>query len=259
MKKFLLWSFVIILLGLLGAVLARNEIACFAVKYGVSKATGFSLEIGEANVGLLDSQLSVNNLKLTNPPDFPDKMFVDLPEFHLSYELRSFFSGVPHVKELNINLKEVVIVKNSEGETNVQRLRGVQPSDSGQSLSVTDTTPEKPGSDKGSTKFQLDVAHVHIGTVVMKDYSKSKPTERSMKLDVDVTYTNITDTTDITRLALMTIMSQTHLPDLGIRMDDLRKGLNSVQSGAATTINSSKEIFNKIKTAVPKEKPIDGK
>jgi uncharacterized protein involved in outer membrane biogenesis len=251
MKKLFGFGLVVILLALLGAVLARNEIARFGVQMGVTKATGFPLEIGDVDVGLFDSQLTVSNLTLMNPPDFPEKMFVDLPEFHFSYELASFFHGVPHIKEIVINLNKVVIVKNTDGESNVSRLEGVEPSDNSQALQVTDDAPAK--RNKGSTKFQLDVAHVHIGTVVMKDYSKTKPTERTMTLNVDVTYSNITDSTDITRLALMTIMSQAHLPDVGVNLASLQKGLGPVQASATSAVkgaaDATKGLFQKLKPA----------
>ena len=61
---------------------------------------------------------------------------------------------------------------------------------------------------------------IHVGTVTIKDYSRPKPTERDIKLNLDRTYNNITDSTDISRLVLLTVMGQVHLPDIGINAND---------------------------------------
>jgi hypothetical protein len=244
MKKFLGWLAVIVLVLLAVLVLARNFIARISVEIGATRATGFPLEIGSVNVGLFNGQLDVRALKLMNPPDFQEKIFVDMPQLYVDYHLGSMLSGAPHINDMLINIKQLVVVKNGKGESNAMKLKGVVYSGG-----------------SSSTKYRVDKLRIHIGTVTIKDYSRGKPTERNITLNVDATYKDITDSTDITRLVLMTVMSQVHLPDIGIKMDDLKKGLGNVTDTAGKTVkgaagavgNAGKGVFDTIKKAVPQK------
>lgn len=243
MKKIIKWIVIVGLVGLIVLVVGRNFIARKAVEVGVRGVTGFPLEIGGVNVGLFNGQLAVTDLKLMNPPgDFEEPMFVDLPEFSMHYVFGSMLAGSPHIKEMTVDLDRVVIVKNAKGESNVQRLKGV--------ASGPESEP-KPADKSGATKFQLDVVHIKIGTVTVKDYSKGKLSERTYNLNLNATYKDIRNSADITRLALMTLMSKVNLPDIGIKMDDLQKGLSNVGATASEAVKgvteAGKGLFDKIK------------
>lgn len=244
MKTILKWVAVVALVGVFVLVVGRNFIARKAVEIGVRSVTGFPLQIGAVDVGLFNGQLAVNDLKLMNPPgDFEEPLFVDLPELRMNYVLRSMLAGSPHIKELTIHLDEVVVVKNAKGESNVQRLKGVAGS--------AEEPATKPPAEKSSTKFQLDVVHLRIGTVKVKDYSKGKPTERTYSLNINATYKDIRSSADVTRLALVTMMSKVPLPDIGVKMEDLQKGLSDVGTAAGDAVKgvteAGKGLFDKLK------------
>ena len=242
MKKFLLWLGIGLLVLVVALVLGRNVIARVSVEVGAKKITGFPLEIGSVDLGLFSSKIDVRNLKLMNPPEFQEKMFVDMPQLYVDYRLGSMFSGAPHINDMLINIKQLVVVKNNKGDSNAMKLKGVVSSGG-----------------SSSTKYRVDKLRIHVGTVTIKDYSRAKPTERNVTLNVDATYKDITDSTDITRLVLLTVMSQVHLPDIGIKMDDLKKNLGSVTDSAGKTLQgasqevekTTKGLFDSIKKAVP--------
>jgi hypothetical protein len=242
MKK-LLWKILAVLIILLVILfLARNFIARKSVEIGAKKITGFPLEIGSVDLGLFSSKVDVHDLKLMNPPEFPEKMFVDMPQLYVDYRLGSMISGAPHINDMLINIKQLVIVKNNQGESNAQKLKGVVSSGGGSSK---------------STKYAVDKLRIHIGSVTIKDFSHPKMTERNITLNVDATYNNITDSTDITRLVLLTVMSQVHLPDIGIKTEDLKKGLGNVTNAAGEALKGAAEatkgLFDTIKKAVPQQ------
>lgn len=242
MKK-LLWKILAVLVILLVILfLARNVIARKSVEYGAKKMTGFPLEIGSVDLGLFSSKVDVHDLKLLNPPEFPEKMFVDMPQLYVDYRLGSMISGAPHINDMLINIKQLVVVKNNQGESNAQKLKGVVSSGGGSSK---------------SSKYTVDRLRIHVGTVTIKDFSHAKPTERNVTLNVDATYNNITDSTDITRLVLLTVMSQAHLPDIGIKTEDLKKGLGNVTNAAGEALkgatDATKGLFDTIKKAIPQQ------
>src|SRR5229473_2066649 len=164
MKKFLLWLGGLLGVGIVGLVLARNVIARRSVEIGAKRMTGFPLEIGAVDVGLFNGQLDVRDLKLMNPPEFQEKMFVDLPRFFIDYRLGSMLSGAPHINDMQININQLVVVKIAGGETNVQKLKGVV--SSGGSGSGSSGGAAKPES-ASKTKYRVDQVRIHIGKVIM--------------------------------------------------------------------------------------------
>lgn len=236
MKKLLIRIVIGLVALLVILFLARNFIARRSVEIGATKATGFPLTIGSVDVGLFSSKLDVHDLKLMNPPDFSERMFVDMPQLFVDYRLGSMFSGAPHVNDMLINIKQLVIVKNDKGDSNAMKLKGI-------------VSP--PGS-TSSTKYSVDKLRIHVGTVTTVDRTGKR---KDVPLNVDATYNNITDSTDISRLVLLTVMSQVRLPEIGIKPEDLKKSLEGVTGVAGEVLKGATEagkgLFDTIKKAVP--------
>lgn len=230
------WLVVLVVVLAVAGVLARNFIARKAVETGVKQMTGFPLEIGAVDIGLLKSQLEVQNLKLMNPPEFHEKMFVDLPRFFVDYRLGSMLAMSPHINELVINLNEVVVIKNEKGETNAMKLKSVAAGSGG-----TQTAPK----DEKKMPYRVDLVKIHVGTVRYLDYSRGKPSERKMTLNLDATYKDITETTDITKLVLVTVLSKAGIPDLSGLAGDLGKGLGNVTDAAGKAVQGVGENVGK--------------
>ncbi len=226
MKKVVGW--IAIAVAVLGIVLflTRNAIARKSVEYGARKMTGFPLTLGSVDLELFSSKVDVHDLKLMNPPEFQEQMFVDMPELYVDYRLPSMFSGVPHVNDMLINIKQLVIVKNKT-DSNVEKLKGILSS---------------PGS-TSSSKYTVDKLRIHVGTVTIKDYSRPKPSARDIKLNLDRTYRNITDSTDISKLVLFTVLGNVPLPDIGINANDLKQNLGGVTTQAGQALQGASDAI----------------
>jgi hypothetical protein len=239
MKKLLAMIFAALVLLVVVLFFARNFIARESVEYGAKKLTGFPLEIGSVNVGVFSSKVDVHDLKLMNPPEYQEKMFVDMPELYVDYRLRSMLSGAPHINDMLINIKQLVIVKTAKGESNAMKLKGVV---SG-------------GSPKSSAKYQVDQLRVQIGTVTIKDYSHARPSERTLTLNLHRTYNNISDSTDITRLVLLTIAGSIPLPDIGIKPEDLKKNLSDATTEAGKALKGAGDAVGGFFDGITKSLP----
>jgi hypothetical protein len=204
----------------------RNLIARASVEYGTKKITGFPLTIGSVNLRLFSSKVDVRDLKLMNPPEFQESKFVDMPELYIDYRLHSFFTGAPHINDMLIKIDQLVIVKNKT-DSNVQKLKGIL---------------SPPGS-TSSTKYAVDKLRVYVGTVTVKDFSRPKPSERDIKLNLHRTYENITDSTDISKLVLYTVLGNVHIPDIGINANDLKKNLSDVTTQAGQALQGAGEAL----------------
>ncbi len=231
--------------GLLAlAILARNFIARKSVEFGTERITGFPLTIESVNVGLLNGQLDVTGLKLMNPPEFEDREFVDLKKLHVDYRLGSMLAGAPHINDMLVDIDRLVIVKNTNGVSNTQKLKGV----------TSSNQPSK-------TKYRVDTLRIHVGNVTVRDYTHNKPLEKKVPLDITATYRDITDSTDITRLVLMTVVSQARIPEIGISANDLKKQLGPVGDvtgemiGTTTNLleQTGKGLLDTIRKTVPQK------
>jgi hypothetical protein len=242
MKKVLRWVLIVIVAGVVVLFLARNFIVRKAVEVGVTQVTGFPLEIGSLDIGVFSGQLGVGNLKLMNPPEFNEPLFVDMPLFKVDYNTFSMLSGSPHIKELVVNVNEVVVVKNQKGQTNANVIQEkLSPSTTGKSGGE-----QKPATTK-KTPYRVDLVRVHIGTVITKDFSKAPPTERKLTLNRDVEFKDLTESSSISALVMKTILGP-----LGDVAGDLVKGVGGTLKGTSQTIEKTgKGFFDTIKKAVP--------
>jgi len=238
--KLIKWLLVVIVA--LGVVLffARNAIARRAVEAGMKQKTGFPLEIGAVDVGLFSGMLDMRDLKLQNSPEFEEKAFADVPLLHVDYDTMSMLSEIPHVKELVLNIKELVIVKNQKGETNATKLKGKVSgsSDSGSAGTTSGSggsggTPPK---EEKAKRYHVDLLKVHVGTVIIKDYSKGKPTERKLTLNVDATYKDISESTDITALVVNAALNQ-----ISGAVGDVLKGVGEALKGGTGTFQKTRK------------------
>lgn len=242
----LLWSAGISLVAMAVIYSTRHIIAHKAVETGFYKVTGFPLQIGSLRLSPWHSRLEASHVKLLNPPEFVDRVFVDMRRLYVDYEFGSLLRRQPHLSQLDLQINKMVIVKNPDGRSNIQQLSG------------TGSIEEDPA----LTSFRIDVLHLEIGTIAIKDYSGHAPKERSLTLNINETFYNITESTDINRLVLLTVMKNVGLSDFGIQGEILRRGLGDVKTSAghvfAKTTHIVKKTGNKlvnaVKDVVPKGK-----
>jgi uncharacterized protein involved in outer membrane biogenesis len=248
MKKLLVRILVVMAALVVVAFLLRNVIARSAVEAGVKHRTGFPIEIGSVDLGVFGGTIEVQNLKLMNPPEqFPEKMFVDLPKLRVDYHTLSMLTGSPHIKEVSVNVTEVVIVKNAKGQTNAQVLQAKVSPPSAGTTQPKGKEPPKP-EPSGGAHYRVDLVRVHVGTVRIIDYSKgSKPTEKKMTLNKDVVFQDVTESTSITALVMRTVFGQ-----VGEVAGEFVKGLNEATKSTQDALQkSSQGLFDSIKKAVP--------
>ena len=244
MKNFLRRIVIGLVVLLVALYLGRNFIARKAVEIGTEKVTGFPLEIGSVDLGILSGTLEVNNLKLMNPPAFHGGTFVDLPHFKVDYRTLSMLSGTPHLNEVDVNVEQVVLVKNEQGETNANALQAkVTPAEQ----------PAKGGTETKAasrTKYQVDLVKVHVGTVIKRVYGKGQPADTKITLNKDIEIKDVNDSSSITALVM-----QATLGPVAEVAGDVIKNVNTLTKGATETIQKTgKGLFDTLKKAVPGQK-----
>lgn len=184
MKKLLVFcvvTFVIVAVG----VLAKDKLISTALRAGVKAVTGLQLDIRQMHVGLLRTNVSVKDLRLFNPAGFSDSIMVEIPELYVDYDLKAILNQKIHLRELKLNLKEFMIVRNAQGHFNLESLKAVLPENKGSKADVT-----------------IDDLQLRIDKVVYKDYSRATPRVREFNVKINEHLQNITGTNTLLKLVL---------------------------------------------------------
>ena len=196
------WLFRLFLLAVVLIVillLSLNSILRVWVEHRIRAQTGMDAEIGRFSLGLTAPTLTIQNLKLYNPPDFGGTPFLDIPEIHVEYDRAALARHEIHLTLLRFNLGELDIVKNEAGRTNIFSLGITLPS-------------KKSGGGKGAAKFKkqtgfefksIDVLNVSVGTAKFIDL-KDQRHNRTQKIGLEnCVMKNVKSQADLAGLAVL--------------------------------------------------------
>jgi hypothetical protein len=159
------------ILGILAAFLAYHSVQSLIVKgaeFLVSTKIGTPVKIASISMDLREASVTFNSFRIYNPPAFFSGVFMDFSRLKIRFGKLLFFGGAPHIKYLDAELDEVVIIRNAAGALNADTLKLVIVSRGKRSIS----TP-------------VDTMELSIGRVVYKDYTaKAKPNVRVYDVNV---------------------------------------------------------------------------
>lgn len=210
----------------------KNTLIKTGVEKGTKKLTGLGLDIGDMDVGLLESKIDITDMKLLNPEGFPDKVMINMPKLLIDFELASFFKDRAHFETVELNLKELAVVRNKERKLNISTLK---------SVSEKMEEGEKPVEQKEEEKapeVAIDKLILTIGEVTYKDYSLRKtPLTKTFNVGIHEVYTDITDPKKLVNLIIVRALQGTGIAQLAnfnlgrLRADisdTLRKGVGGI-------------------------------
>ena len=110
----------------------------------------------------------------------------DFPEIMVRYDLAGLFSRPVHLSEVTLDLEQFVVVKDRQGQLNLDALKVVQAS---KPSAAPRPRPTKPSSD-----IRIDRLDLRIGTVIYKEYGRAgPPVIREFPVRLDEQYEQITN------------------------------------------------------------------
>lgn len=179
------------LLAFIGVALCRHVIARKAVETVFAQTTGFPIEIGSVQISPWHSRFAADDIRLFNPPAFGERLFADIPRLYVEYQFESFLRGPPHLTRADLHIRQLVIVKDFGGHSNIRLLRGLGA-----------------GEDAASGPFQIDTLNLRLGTITTKDDRASERGQRTRDLNMALTFHNVTEKTDINRLIYLAVLKR---------------------------------------------------
>lgn len=235
MKKFFLTVIFLLIALVVIAYVARNPIIKTVVQTGVTSATGYPLGIGSLDVNLKETLVDIKNIDLQNPDNFDERTMLSMPQIFVDYDLPAILKGNIHLKEVIINLEEFAVVKNADGELNIDRIKKMSSEDKEEK-----TEPKKPAEKRD---FNIDVLLLRIHKVTYKDYSTTKPTVKTFNLNIDERFENVTDVKALASLIAYRALINTALPQmLNLNMGVFETGIENIL-GTGTAITD--EMFER--------------
>ena len=225
MTKKILVIFFVVFLILGGVVFARNTVVKIGVQQGVRIITGLNLSIDHLDIGLFKPTIAIRNLMLFNPPEFGDKLMVNLPEIYVDYDLKSILKSKYHFPEMRIHLQEFLVVKNEKGKLNLDSLKAIG------SQSVPESPLQK---EQKLPDIKIDQLELIIGKVVYKDYSNGEvPMIREFPINLREKYENIDNPQTLVKLIVVKALAKTTIASLA------NFNLNALQSNLTGTLQSA--------------------
>ncbi len=237
MKKVLLTVAIIVFVAGLVLMTSKNTIVRVSIEKGVEMVTGLRLKIDKIDVGLMTTLVGIDNLKLYNPPGFEDKVMLDMPEIYVDYDLPKILTGKIHLNKVRINMKEFTVVKNANGELNLDSLKVVK-----------EQKTEKPAelAQKGKApEMQIDSLELKVGKVYYKDYSKGgKPRVQEFNVSLNEKYTDINDPSQLVSLIVVKALSNTTIARLtGFDLKGLQGTITDTLGSAQKIVGGVQQVL----------------
>ncbi len=220
-------------------VVGKNVFVKSMLDRGLSKAAHVPVSIGSANVELGNAKIELRDLKIQNPRSFPEKMMLHAPEIAIDFDLKAFWSGKTHFEEVRIDLDELIVIRNREGQLNVDALR---PRDSSKANPERSTGSKLP-------KFLIDKLVLTVGKVIYKDYSLGgDPVVQEFNIGIqNREYRNIDNPQSLVSLIMFETLTRTTLSSLvNLDLSAFQNDASGILSQGLNLLGSNKDKVQKV-------------
>lgn len=149
----------------------------------VTNVTGAPVSIGGLSLSLVNQSIKITEFKMYNPQGFHKDILVDIPKMGVAWNVGALLAGKIHLRELDLEIRELGMEKNREGKLNVDSLKIVE------EQKQAKKTEEKPAK---QLPVEMDIVNLAMGRVVSKDYSAGgEPVITVHEINIKKTYKNI--------------------------------------------------------------------
>ena len=188
--------------------------------------TGAPVSIGGLSLSIISQTIKISNFRIYSPEGFPKDILADIPKIGVAWDLGSFIKGRIHLRQLDLEIKELGMVKNKEGKLNVE------------SLKVTQQKPEGKKEQKPAKQvaIQIDIANLAMGRVVSKDYSiTGPPAIKVFDINLNKTYKNINSAQQLAALIITEPLKAAGIQGLKVYAASMLAGVAVLPVAAAFT------------------------
>lgn len=240
--------FIAVVVVLVALLFVKDMVVKFSVENGIEYVTGLKLRMGSLRLGLVKTDVDIKDLKIDNPKGYKDKVMIDMPRIYVEYSLPEVIKGNIHLKDVKIDLKELVVVKNEKGELNLNSLNVVKGEEGAKA----------PAGKAKAMNLRIDNLDLKIDRVVYKDYSAGgAPTVKEFNVGIDESFSNIDDPAELVKLLIVKSLANTNISRLtGFDLTGLSGEIgstlsNATEAAASTASEVTKQASETVKNLLP--------
>lgn len=229
---------VIVLIFLLGFCWMRDSFIGSLVADIAGKITGAPTRIGGFSLSVIRQSVKISDFKIYNPRGFPKGVLVDIPRMKVACNLGALFTGKIHLKQLELEIKEIGMVRNKNGQLNVD------------SLKITEDKPAGKEKKKLAKQLavQMDLVSLSMGRVVSTDYgAEGPPVIKVYEINLKKTYKNIASAQQLAALIISEPLKAAGIQGLKVYGATILTGVAALPVMAAFTFTAkdhAQETFN---------------
>lgn len=235
-KVFLIAAAIFLVLGFL-----KNSIVQGILEVAISKGFHAPVHIGSTDLSFFKASIELKNIRVQNPPGFPEKNMIDIPQIFIKLDPADLRKGKLHFNDLRIHMEKLTVIKNKKGELNVNTLKSAKKAEN-----------KKPSK---APELMIDRLSLTIGQVIFKDYSAGgAPQVQTFDIQIkDRVYTRVSNPASIASLIMFEALTRTSLArladlDMGFFQSSaagaLAEGLGFAKDGAEEVTKTAKNILN---------------
>jgi hypothetical protein len=152
------------------------------VQRELRESTGFDFRVAVLKCDPFTGRVLVSGLSARNPASYPSPDFVELRELRADVNVFSWmFSEHVVINDLDVDTERIVIIRQHDGRSNAGDLMAA----------VAKSRAQAPAGK--SRDYLVKRLRIRLGELSVEDYTGSKTDKQVYKLNIDHTYTNVTD------------------------------------------------------------------
>lgn len=232
MKKIII-IILLVVLSLFVLDVIKDQAIKSIVTVGASTVTGTPVEIDGLSLNLFRQSIEIRGFRMYNPEGFPEGILIDIPKIIVDYNLGALFKRKLHLRKIDIDLKEIGVIKNSQGLLNVDALKVIQDTEK----------PAEPKQDKPKKKLtlmamQIDILTFSVGEVVYKDFTVGDtPSVLVYEVGIEsASYNNITSAQQLVAILLSASLKNTAIKGASVYGAATLLGVGFLPAGLAVTL-----------------------
>ncbi|MDD4909541.1 MAG: hypothetical protein PHR44_02510 [Candidatus Omnitrophica bacterium] len=178
---------------LFGFCLVRDFFIKSLIGTIASSVTGAPTRVGGLSLSVITQSVKISNFRMYNPEGFPEEILVDIPRMGVACNLWALIFGKIHIRNLDLQIKEIGVVKNKEGKLNVDSLKIAE-------AKPAEKEKKKPGR---QLAMRIDTVSLGMGRVVSRDYSvEGQPVVKVYDINLNKTYKDINSAQQLAALMI---------------------------------------------------------
>ncbi len=239
--------FLIVLAVLIGLHLLKDQVIKAGISTVGSSIVGAPIHVGHFSLNFLTQKVRIGDLKVYNPPGYPDEPLINIPQIAVDFDTPAFFKGKLHFPLIVLNMKEMVLVRNKEGVLNVDSLKVVE-----QAKEKKDEQPKKSSKELA---IQIDDLKLNVDRVILKDFSSGRSEPSILVYEIGMKnkeFKNIKSIQQLSVVVMSQAMGPTAIKSAGMYAAATLVGVGFLPAGVAGVLFSKSDSIEEFSQSVDK-------